>query len=186
MRTATNTLALTKIGSGTLTLSGVNTYSGGTVITAGTLQVTNSSSVGSGAVTMDGGTFQADGLGDLTFTNGFKLNTTGGTIDNNGIVLELSGVIANGNGTTGVLQLTDSTGFGMTVLSGTNTYTGGTKVIGTTVQVTNNGSVGSGTISLENALFAADNVPAGSLSFSNNLRSITRRPAAPSTSTVIR
>ena len=47
---ATNTLALAKAGTGTMTLSGANTYSGGTVISAGILQVTNGSSVGSGNV----------------------------------------------------------------------------------------------------------------------------------------
>ena len=35
-----------------------------------------------GAVTLDGGAFQADGFSDLTFTNDFKVNSTGGTIDN--------------------------------------------------------------------------------------------------------
>ena len=145
----TNTLALVKTGAGTLTLSGTNTYSGGTVISAGALQVTNASSVGSGTVTLDGGTFQADGAGDLAFTNNFKVNTTGGAIDNNGVVLTLSGIISNGNGNTGVLQLTDSTGgFGTTVLAGVNTYSGGTKVTSAAVQVTNNSSVGTGTVTL--------------------------------------
>jgi len=158
-----------KIGAGTLVLSGTNTYSGGTVISAGTLQVVNASSVGSGAVTMDGGTFQADGAGDLTFSNNFKVNTTGGAVDNNGIVLTLSGTISNGNGSTGVLQLTDSSGgFGTTVLSGVNTYTGGTNVVGTALQVTNNSSVGTGTVTLENGLFQAAGL--SDLTFTNNFK----------------
>jgi autotransporter-associated beta strand protein len=158
-----------KIGGGTLVLSGTNTYSGGTVISAGTLQVTNASSVGSGAVTMDGGTFQADGLSDLTFTNDFKVNTTGGTVDNNGTILTLAGIISNGNGNTGVLQLTDSSGgFGTTVLSGVNTYSGGTNVVGATLQVTNNASVGTGAVTLDNALFQADGL--SNLTFTNNFK----------------
>src|SRR6202043_2603989 len=57
-----------QLGNSLLTLSGTNTYSGGTTISAGTLQVTNNSSIGTGDVTLNGGTFQADGLSDLTFS----------------------------------------------------------------------------------------------------------------------
>ncbi len=155
---------------GTTVLSGTNSYTGGTLISGGSVQVTNNSSVGTGAVTLDGGTFQADGFSSLTFTNDFKLNTTGGTVDNNGTLLELAGTISNGNGATGVLQITDSSGgFGITLLSGTNTYSGGTKVVGATLQVSNDNAVGTGLVTLENGLFmAADNVPAGSLTFANN------------------
>ncbi|KWV43595.1 hypothetical protein AS156_25135 [Bradyrhizobium macuxiense] len=157
-----------QLGASTLILSGNNSYSGGTLISAGTVQVTNNNSVGSGVVTLDGGAFQANGASNLTFTNGFDVNAPGGVVDNRGTVLTLSGVIGNGNATTGVLQLTDTVGGGHTALSGVNTFTGGTLVAGTTVVVSNNSSVGTGTVTLDNASFQADGL--GNLAFSNNFR----------------
>lgn len=56
------TLALTKSGTGTQILSGVNTYTGTTLVTAGTLQVNAGGTTGSGAVTVqNGGTLQGAG-----------------------------------------------------------------------------------------------------------------------------
>jgi len=162
--------SLVKVGSGTLFLSGANGYSGGTTITAGTVQVTNADSVGGGAVTLNGGTFKLDStVFSIGFLNDFKIEAAGGTVDNNGAFLELSGIISSPNASTGVLQLTDSTGGGVTLLSGNNTYSGGTKVVSTTVQVNNNNSVGTGLVTLEDSLFqVADTILTPTLSLSNN------------------
>ena len=111
---------ITKAGDGTLTLSGTNTYSGGTTVTAGALQVTTNSSVGSGDVTLNGGTFQA-GAGNLTFTNNFNLGTSGGSFDANGTTFTISGNITG----QGMLTTLGST----LVLTGTNSYTGGTTIL---------------------------------------------------------
>lgn len=50
---------LTKAGPGSLTLSGVNTYAGGTVIKAGTLRIAQSGNLGTGPLTLNGGTLEA-------------------------------------------------------------------------------------------------------------------------------
>lgn len=68
------TLALTKAGGGTQILAAPNTYSGGTVISGGSLRLTNStgSATGSGPVTVNsGGTLSGTGIatGDLTINS---------------------------------------------------------------------------------------------------------------------
>src|SRR5262249_31370926 len=72
---------LTKMGDGTLTLSGVNGYSGGTVINAGTLVLSGTGTLGasSGSTTINaGGTLDLAG----TVQTQAALNLVGGTIKN--------------------------------------------------------------------------------------------------------
>src|SRR5262249_48424364 len=102
-------------GQGTLVLSGANTYSGGTTISSGILQVgidtayiggnpsngIASSAIGTGTLTFDGGTLQAGG--SFTIANAGTINNTGGTIDSNGNIFTYAGLI----GGTGGLTITD-------------------------------------------------------------------------------
>ncbi len=100
----TGATALTKNGSGTLTIENANTYSGGTTINAGTLVVANAQALGTGTVTLAGGTVQiANGAksfnlvvtgtdthlagsetnaftGSLTLAEGSKLSADGGAL----------------------------------------------------------------------------------------------------------
>jgi fibronectin-binding autotransporter adhesin len=55
----TGSSPMTKRGTGTLILSAANNYTGGTVLEAGTLQIENSSALGTGAVTFKGGTLKS-------------------------------------------------------------------------------------------------------------------------------
>ena len=50
---------LTKTGTGILTLTGTNTYSGGTTLLDGTLKVGNNSALGTGMLTIGGGTLSS-------------------------------------------------------------------------------------------------------------------------------
>jgi autotransporter-associated beta strand protein len=121
-----------QLGNGTLVLAGINTYSGGTTISAfGTVQVGQNGSVGSGTVTLQDGTFQAGSTG-LTFSNNFKINNTvaGSAIDSNGFSITIAGNITDGSGGAGKLTIIDNSlfGGGTVILTGTNTYTGGTLI----------------------------------------------------------
>nr|WP_244064782.1 autotransporter domain-containing protein [Bradyrhizobium sp. Ce-3] len=160
-----------QLGNSTLVLAGANSYAGGTLISAGTVQATNADSVGTGTITLNGGTFQMQSptVSTIAFSNSIAVNAAGGTVDANGAQVNLQGVIADGAGG-GVLRLIDSSasGFSNVQLSGANTYSGGTQVVDTTVVVTNNKSVGSGAVTLDNAVFQADGL--GNLTFGNNFK----------------
>lgn len=128
---------LVKAGSGTLTLTGTNTYSGATRIDAGTLSVASDSNLGGGAVALNGG----------------NLTVTGSTTINNAISLAANGTISNSSAVTlsGVLSGTGNltkSGAGTLTLAGTNTYSGGTIVNAGTLQISSDGNLGSGALTL--------------------------------------
>ncbi|MDH1700256.1 autotransporter domain-containing protein [Comamonas terrigena] len=108
---ATGSGGFTKIGSGSLTLSGNNDYSGGTFISGGTLVANNNSALGSGAVTVGGagttGTLKVNA--GITLANSVTLNN-GGTLSGFGAVgntvVESGGVISPGqSGSIGTLTV---------------------------------------------------------------------------------
>ncbi|WP_322518365.1 autotransporter-associated beta strand repeat-containing protein [Rhodopseudomonas palustris] len=109
---------VSQLGPGTTVLTGNSTYTGGTTISNGMLQIGNGGTTGS-------------------ISN--NINNAGTLAFNRSNALTFSGLIS---GTGSVAQL----GSGNLTLSGANTYTGGTTISGGTVTVGNNSAFGTGDV----------------------------------------
>ena len=147
---------LVKAGSGTLSLSGANDYTGGTTLNAGLLSADHDSALGGGSLTLAGGTLRSisgnrtlannmvaaaatsstlldnTGAGDLILTGGV---TGSGSLTVNSTVSRSIWLQGNGSGFTGTFNYTNNNG-------GTNLRLGGT---GTAANSLTNGSDWSGT-----------------------------------------
>lgn len=125
---------------GTLALSGTNTYTGGTTVSRGVLEISSNANLGaaSGGVTFNGGTLRTTAA--LTSTRAVTL-AGGGTVDTVGNAVTLAGVI----GGTGAFT---KTGTGILTLSANNTFTGAT-------------TIAQGGIALLNSSLAATTVASG-------------------------
>lgn len=121
---------------GTLILTGDNTYSGGTTITSGTLQVAGDTNLGAAdtGITFNGGTLKYGEAFDTA--RQVTLESGGGTFDTNGHDVSLLTEV-EGNG-----QLT-KTGKGSLTLTLDITYTGGTTIEQGVLQLGNGGDIGS-------------------------------------------
>ncbi|EBL5346207.1 fibronectin-binding autotransporter adhesin ShdA, partial [Salmonella enterica subsp. enterica serovar Dublin] len=168
--------SLVKTGTGELTLSGGNDYSGGTTIIGGTLTADHADSLGTGAVANSGvlqvgegelentlsgsGSLVKTGTGELTLSgdNTYSGGTTiaDGTLTADHADSLGTGAIAN----SGVLQVGEGelentlsgsgslvkTGTGELTLSGDNSYSGATTITDGTLIAANVNALGSGNI----------------------------------------
>ena len=120
---------LVKTDLGTLTLSGVNTYTGGTAVKSGTLQVSQNLNLGAaaGALSLDGGTLAATASFStaraITLGVGSGINVVGGATD--------LGVTSAIGGSGALTKL----GTGVLTLQADNGYAGGTTITAGTLQL---------------------------------------------------
>ncbi|MDI1250009.1 MAG: autotransporter-associated beta strand repeat-containing protein [Lacunisphaera sp.] len=167
---------LTKVGTGTLSLSGTNTYTGATTVSAGNLSISADANLGAapgsptvGHLTLDGGTLQTTADLTLATNRGIALGAGSGTFD------VATGTTATYDGILTGAGALSKTGAGALVLNGTNTSTGArTVAAGTlelnaaqsfagnlllnagTVVVGHDSAFGSGNIRLTNATLQGD------------------------------
>ncbi len=166
--------SLTKSGSSTLVLTGTNSYSGGTFLNGGVLQVASDSSLGSGGVTFNGGTFRfASGAGyDLSAAHLLTFTGTA-TIDTNGENVTFGSAIGNG-GSGGLTKIGSGN---LTLTNAGNSYSGTTTLTTGIILASANGALGTGIVSINsgNVANAATLELSGGITLTN---SIIRMPQA--------
>jgi autotransporter-associated beta strand protein len=130
---------LVKVGSGTLTLSGNNDYSGGTQLNAGVLTLGIANALGTGTATYTGDATIRAGIAG-TFANRLALSPgVSGTFDSQAFANTLSGTIS-GSGT--FVKI----GTGVLTLSASNSFSGGTQLNAGVLAISNLGALGTGTL----------------------------------------
>ena len=134
---------LTKVGTGTMTLTGANSYTGATNINGGALSIGQDSELGTAPgsatanmLTFNGGTLDTTKSFALGSNRGITLNAGGGTfVPTAKTTVTYGGIIAG----TGALTLA---GPGNMSLTGANTYTGATNLNGGTLTIGADGALG--------------------------------------------
>lgn len=142
--------ALVKSGAGTMVLSGNNSHGGGTTIASGTLQIDRDANLGAtaGGLAFGDGTLAATATFDIARTVALAQSgrfdvTTGATLGLTGAVSGAGALAKSGGGTL--------------VLSGNNSYGGGTTIAAGTLQVASDANLGaaSGGVAFSGGTLAA-------------------------------
>jgi len=143
----------TKTGAGTLEFDGLNTNTGATIVSAGTLQlgIANATSNTSALTVASGATFSlanattgfAGAVGSIAGAGNITMGIAGSalTIGNDNTSTTFSGVIS------GVGSLT-KVGTGTETLSGTNTYTGATTINAGTLSIGTDNNLGTAPVAV--------------------------------------
>ena len=174
--------SITQSGVGALTLSGSNTYSGTTSLSAGTLIIGSNTALGTGALTITAGTLATNGTartltntntvnGSFTFNSPSDLTLSGTAALGNNITVTVSGVgaLTFGGIVSGSTRILTKAGTGTLTLNVANTYSGGTVVNAGSLVIGHAQALGTGTASFGTATVSAT----GSAKFIANALQIT-------------
>jgi fibronectin-binding autotransporter adhesin len=136
----TGSAAVEKVGTGTLTLDGPSSYTGGTTLASGGLLAGNNTALGTGGLSVASGTLfgSADGQ-PVSLANTVTLASGSETIDTTGGDLTLTGAITETGGSAALTK----TGTGSLILAADETYSGGTTISNGVFQLGNGGTSGS-------------------------------------------
>lgn len=148
--------SLTINGPGTVSLQGANSYSGGTTVNTAMVIISNDNNLGTtGACTLNNATLQLSA--SVTSSRSFTITGTSSfDLVGSGVTSTLTGVISGG----GSLTKTDA---GTLVLSGSNTYSGGTTVTTGVLKIATDSNLGNSSGSL--------NLNGGALQITQNMSS---------------
>ncbi len=119
---------------GTETLTGANTYTGGTIVENATLAVGNNAALGTGQLIMAPNSTLQFVQNRLNLLNAIGLSNLAGTFDTGANTVTLSGAIS------GDADLT-KIGSGTLILTAADTYSGGTNVDAGTLELGSDGSI---------------------------------------------
>lgn len=170
-------LAITKNGDATLTLTGTNTYTGGTTINAGRISISNGSALGTGNIAFSavGTALEVTGTA-VTLANNISLPTSGSgnitltTANNSSTVID--GIISGG-GTNTVLFFQGgaiSQNTGALTLNGNNTLQGSINVQRGPLILGNANAAGTASIILDSNSPAAGALQLGNFTIANKVQ----------------
>ncbi|HTC21301.1 MAG TPA: autotransporter domain-containing protein, partial [bacterium] len=139
-------------GQGALTLTGANSYAGGTTVSGGILGISNDNNLGAAGttLTLDGGVLQADA--NLTSSRNVVLTGNNGEFNTTIYSSSLSGAISG----TGGLSVE---GQGSLTLTAKNYFSGGTDLVGGTLALGNSQALGLGSVSVNGGTLSTDGFP---------------------------
>ncbi|MBO4224288.1 autotransporter-associated beta strand repeat-containing protein [Bradyrhizobium neotropicale] len=133
--------SLTKTGAGDLTLAGTNTYSGGTTVSGGALLFSSDDNLGASGVgiTLNNGTIAAIRDAVASSSRPVTIVNSGGFRSDN---YSTSASVLNWSGAIGGNGALVKSGSGDVILTGANTYAGGTTVTGGVLRVNSDANLG--------------------------------------------